>query len=542
MPCGMQVGYLLLKSAHALLSWLWSIALPLLLAIWPLVRPVLLALWSYVYAGFEYVAPYFQTAANTASDLVVGVASSTWTCIVETDPVTLCACALVVFLMFAMWWLTHWLKRKGYLDRWKGKWDAQTALWKKKRQASIDYLRQRSKMAASFASAFSFAFIPLSFFGLVLLASHLAPLVVEALSGTPQMLFMGILLPAFRAGRVVRSDKPQSFDSINEWIMYACVGGSIVLTYRILVTIPFMDRLFGSIYFGNEIRLASLLWLLSPSHLTGGTCEAFSLLVYIVNKNLARVPTRSMDAGMERGWSMISMALFFVNSRTREILSDLVHDGYILAFLPFVASPGFMARFGCLGAGLAFPVYKSILRVQTHLVPPSLAPPARGGLGGACNRGKGEAQTGAKRENEEEPQPIPVSVIAPLHVQWLKYWLVYSLGSLAVEANLASVLGYIPFFYHFQLLVIIWLQLPYFRGATWLHDGFYNLILVPEHEVKNKAEAKKKLAAEAAEAAASDAATVGKGPKPGQEGTAAGNAGVAPGGEAAPEAVRAKSD
>lgn len=225
--------------------------------------------------------------------------------------------------------------------------------------------------------------------------------------------------------------------------------------------------------------------------------------------NINKIDTSAVDAQVETGRTFWNMALFFINARTREILQDLVQDGYILLALPFVASPGFMARIGCLGAGLAFPIYKTIVRISLWTVASEKEKTSKSKLDRGLDRAgvsKGgdyasksaallrsrvssvkEEKAGITKvstEDDEIQGPSPSEEV-PHQSQWLKYWVVYGFLSLILEANLSAVLPYVPFFYHLQLLTLIWLQLPYFRGATFLHDGFYSLILVPEHELKS---------------------------------------------------------
>ncbi|KAG6899229.1 hypothetical protein C0993_012099 [Termitomyces sp. T159_Od127] len=50
-------------------------------------------------------------------------------------------------------------------------------------------------------------------------------------------------------------------------------------------------------------------------------------------------------------------------------------------------------------------------------------------------------------------------------VQWLTYWVVFGFLSFLESFASSLVLYYIPWYYTFKTLFIIWLQLPAFRGA-----------------------------------------------------------------------------
>ena len=57
-------------------------------------------------------------------------------------------------------------------------------------------------------------------------------------------------------------------------------------------------------------------------------------------------------------------------------------------------------------------------------------------------------------------------------MRWLKYWVVYAIH-LLVGAESEQLLRWIPllgFRHHIHLLMLVWLQLPYFRGATTIYD------------------------------------------------------------------------
>ncbi|KZS90289.1 hypothetical protein SISNIDRAFT_457813 [Sistotremastrum niveocremeum HHB9708] len=54
-------------------------------------------------------------------------------------------------------------------------------------------------------------------------------------------------------------------------------------------------------------------------------------------------------------------------------------------------------------------------------------------------------------------------------VQWLSYWSVFSFFNLLESFALRLILYYLPFYYPFKTVFILWLQLPAFRGAQTLY-------------------------------------------------------------------------
>nr|CAB3453553.1 unnamed protein product [Digitaria exilis] len=53
--------------------------------------------------------------------------------------------------------------------------------------------------------------------------------------------------------------------------------------------------------------------------------------------------------------------------------------------------------------------------------------------------------------------------------QWLAYWIIYSFITL-FEMAAQNVLYWIPLWYEAKLLLVAWLVLPQFRGASFIYD------------------------------------------------------------------------
>ncbi|PKA47456.1 Protein HVA22 [Apostasia shenzhenica] len=55
--------------------------------------------------------------------------------------------------------------------------------------------------------------------------------------------------------------------------------------------------------------------------------------------------------------------------------------------------------------------------------------------------------------------------------QWLAYWILYSFLTL-MEMLAEPVLYWIPIWYQIKLVVVAWLVLPQFRGASFIYERF----------------------------------------------------------------------
>jgi len=461
------VAHILLNSAHQLLTWLYNLALPVLLAIWPIAKPGLLWIWAHVHRFGVFLWPYVKEALHQLSELTVTVGTLVWERILETDPVTLGSCALLLLLVILTKPFLKWLKSRGYIDAWYGRWDGLCAAVRQRKEAVIELLKGRSRVAAAAFATVS-TFIPpiLIFIALILFLNRIPEASRNAFVGKAQLLLAGIFIPAVMLSRLLRNNKPGV--RIIEFLQYATIVAGYILAYRALYSFPFVDKAAEYIPLADEILLSLLLWILLPSRFTGGTPTAYGMLVFFVQTNLKQVETASLQSHQEKASSFFNMALFFIPSEKREMLKSVLQDGYVLLALPFFFSPGFMARIGCLGGGYAFPIYRSIIAIRDCSVKSSAS--------GTPRTPRLSAQS--KTEDLEPCDSAKFSVICTQ----ARYWIVFSLLSLSLEMCLGAIAGYLPFYYHIQLLVIVWLQLPYFRGAYFLHDGLYNMVLVQEKD------------------------------------------------------------
>jgi len=67
-------------------------------------------------------------------------------------------------------------------------------------------------------------------------------------------------------------------------------------------------------------------------------------------------------------------------------------------------------------------------------------------------------------------------------IQWLTYWVVFGFFNFVESFAIRLVLHYLPFYYAFKTVFILWLQLPATRGAR----TFYLTVLCPLLQTKQK--------------------------------------------------------
>jgi len=131
-------------------------------------------------------------------------------------------------------------------------------------------------------------------------------------------------------------------------------------------------------------------------------------------------------------WAGLRMLTFtgVLSAETAAAVADVCADGWVLLALVFLATPGgFLTQMGCLLAGMAWPAACSALLVGA---------------------------TGAR--------PLQRQVL------WCKYWACYaSLLHAGHELERVGVWKWAYGGHHAHLMLVVWLQLPYFRGAPRLH-------------------------------------------------------------------------
>ncbi|XP_055801936.1 HVA22-like protein e [Solanum dulcamara] len=73
--------------------------------------------------------------------------------------------------------------------------------------------------------------------------------------------------------------------------------------------------------------------------------------------------------------------------------------------------------------------------------------------------------------------------------QWLAYWILYSLLTL-VEMLFQPILNWIPIWYDVKLIVVAWLVLPQFRGATFIYETYVREKIIKNYGEQGKAKKK----------------------------------------------------
>lgn len=186
-----------------------------------------------------------------------------------------------------------------------------------------------------------------------------------------------------------------------------------------------------------------LLWIHFP--LTQGHKTLYSWLGPLVNPYANRIKdasdtNRNPSEDEATNFMMRGLVAFgIVKERHMHFFRDLWSQGPALIGLMFIFTPGFVTARGALLVGFGFPAY------------------------------------------------ITMGSLAEKRTRNYEWWLVYFIVAVVVDylfTQVGSALPWMPFFYHVKLIVILWLQFPYFRGAKTIFEQFFSSVFRPSIEFK----------------------------------------------------------
>lgn len=217
------------------------------------------------------------------------------------------------------------------------------------------------------------------------------------------------------------------------WSLAVCVTGMVTLFLPAFVTSFFTVPL----HFCNIF----LIWMHSP--FTRGDIALYTLLSPLISPYANRIHEReaavNADAEEKTTFLMRMLVSFrVVPERHVHLAKDLWSQGPALFGLVFMFTPGFVASRGCSLMGFGFPAY------------------------------------------------VTIGVLGEKRTRRYEWWIAYFSVAVTVDYLIAAIgreIGWLPLFYHAKLLVMMWLQFPYFQGAERIFNAcFSSVFIVPERK------------------------------------------------------------
>ncbi|KAG5190792.1 hypothetical protein JKP88DRAFT_266781 [Tribonema minus] len=225
--------------------------------------------------------------------------------------------------------------------------------------------------------------------------------------------------------------------NVDEALMYWIVFALAQCCAYVLGLVPGVGRLVLSTGtgWGLQLRMWTMLagiWLQLPGS-AGGIHMAYALIEPLIHEYIRAVrPPGGADAvaRSKNGLSFL-VTLRILSQERASMIAENIADSWMLLPTPLlVFSPGFVVRGGCMYAGLLVP---------------------------AINSAKALAHRNTLIDNSQ----------GGARTRWLTYWAVFGMYWY-FQIALASLLAWLPFANHAQLALLLWLQLPVFRGSYYV--------------------------------------------------------------------------
>ncbi|KAG1712278.1 hypothetical protein DVH05_000028 [Phytophthora capsici] len=215
------------------------------------------------------------------------------------------------------------------------------------------------------------------------------------------------------------------------WSLAVCTIGMVTLFLPAFVTS----------FFTVPLHLCNifLIWVHSP--FTRGDIALYTLLSPLVSPYANRIHEREKAVNAEaeeKANFLMRMLVSFrvVPERHIHLAKDLWSQGPALFGLIFLFTPGFVASRGCALMGFGFPAY------------------------------------------------VTIGVLGEKRTRRYEWWLAYFSVAVTVDYLVNAIgreIAWLPLFYHAKLLVMMWLQFPYFQGAERIFNtSFSSVFIVPE--------------------------------------------------------------
>ena len=323
-------------------------------------------------------------------------------------------------------------------------------LWNKQRQADAKFQAYRARMAEK--SRWLALLLPDLIFTTIIATACIFPKPRQYLSSPNLGFALGVILPwlfsvaalipldddvAAEAGLVtprrpgqappaeLRKAQAMMADMKWGWLTYWATLG----LFFTVTEIPVLRHFLPLLPYYQLVQCVIVLWLLVPFVNGSATVrDAWLKLIVKVSPLFSQGTTK-----VEATTPLIrTMAGFVMPAALVERIAQFLAGGYILLLaVPFFFSPRFVLHFGCALVGVLAPAHVSL----------SLDP------------SRGES--------------------APAITEWLQYWIIFVLFHLAHEL-LEVRMEVLPFWYDLEMLALLYLQLPAYRGAVTLATAVVN--------------------------------------------------------------------
>eukprot|EP00924_Labyrinthula_sp_SR-Ha-C_P009084 maker-scaffold_2-snap-gene-12.6-mRNA-1 protein AED:0.00 eAED:0.00 QI:0/0.5/0.33/0.66/1/1/3/82/836 len=279
------------------------------------------------------------------------------------------------------------------------------------------------------------------------------------------------------------TDDKSSYEQFEElqvvlsWLKY----WSILSVPLLMEQLPVTGHILDFVPYWPVARMFVSFWLYLP--LTDGASLSFSLFLKIINFGNQRF--RNLDDGVHtieenRGLFLSGGRMILKMLPLKEELKIKIEEigetgGMLLLFsLPMLMMPAFVISIGSSLLGLGSPMYsgaKAVLRVENAAIAASRRLQFKERENRSYRKGSRKMRKGRVKVSDPGIQKGPTVASGALEItKWLEYWVVYTVLMFAYGI-LDQGLYWFPLWAQAKMLLILWLQLPYFRGSRRIFKG-----------------------------------------------------------------------
>ena len=246
---------------------------------------------------------------------------------------------------------------------------------------------------------------------------------------------------------------PADADRYINDVLFYCRYWSVLGVALLLEQMPFTGHLLSYVSYWPVVRCIAAVWLQFPG--TCGADFAYHLVVPFLNKYVKKVESPVTVQQQNVALNMLA-TLGILSAPKKDQLAQVLETGGTLAVttIPFLFTPAFICRVGILLVGLANPIHNSVVNLK------------------GMREAEDEADAAPVGTEERSVALGTVLARADACAQNLEYWIVYAVVVLCQSLVLNSLFAWwLPLYQQTVLLGLLFLQIPYFRGAHTLFAG-----------------------------------------------------------------------
>ena len=317
--------------------------------------------------------------------------------------------ALALLALLLLWLMQRTIRRRRYVARAQARVQAVTGRVRNAYRAFKQRVESTSRIAG--------ALLPhVLFFSIMISLLVLWPDSANYLSSPKLFVAVAVWLPLLATTWNVFGYHKQAADALPQervtamksWLSYWVAFGCLYTLFQF----PFVESIFSLVPHADVLKLLFVGWLWLPFDGPG---------LVIRKIGFKWDPDAQLQLQKHAGLVHLGVRLKFYKQSTADFITEMLKGGLIVLVVPVLLfMPSFLAVYSNLFVGIVYPALMSVSALN--------------------------------------------STTSSSYQRWLVYTVVL-VTYWAIHREFGNILHILPFSYRIELLFIVWLQLPYFRGA-----------------------------------------------------------------------------